>query len=592
MAQTDKMSLKAFWDAVEERLAACSAEELRAILRAMAQQTDPSKRRKFLAKLKAPEEPAAVAASRVIAQEDLLADIEDLAEELEEAMADAIPWEERYEWDDIYGDEDSFEPYEEFLNPLAELFDRVDAAFDYGELTLARGAYEGLFDLLGVEEEYGYGIEASFLPGVYIREAAARYLRAVYEMAPRARRPQALFGHLRQVQKFWFPALPTLDDVVQISPRPLPDWEQFLEDWIAYLRTQSAPSGSDVDLWLREAVRFAEGAAGLEAMARAEGATRPRAYLDWFTVLEEEGKYQEVLAAAQEALQTLSEELPIRAAIADHLCTAAAHVDDAEALRTGRWEAFTAKPTLARLLDLWEVTEDATERTTLMQRAVTHMRANQGQAQPSFISSFDSDWPHDGLERPADISTENITHTYLLAGDWDIAQRLAAKAKVLGWSSNQSHQGLVLAAFLVLLSGEALEALPANLAQVWEWRIQYSAPGWSLYYDQEEPFLLDRLNHAYAAHFATAKMSERQQERFLAWCLDVAQQRVDAIVSNQHRKSYDKAAVLTVACAETLRLRGDEAAANALVDEVRGRYPRHSAFQRAMRAALAAAGLK
>jgi hypothetical protein len=43
--------LKTFWEAVEQRLAACSAEELRAILRAMAQETSSSERHVFLEKL-------------------------------------------------------------------------------------------------------------------------------------------------------------------------------------------------------------------------------------------------------------------------------------------------------------------------------------------------------------------------------------------------------------------------------------------------------------------------------------------------------------------------------------------------------------
>jgi hypothetical protein len=44
--------------------------------------------------------------------------------------------------------------------------------------------------------------------------------------------------------------------------------------------------------------------------------------------------------------------------------------------------------------------------------------------------------------------------------------------------------------------------------------------------------------------------------------------------------------VLTVACAEMLRLRGDKAAASTLVDDVRGHFPRHSAFQREIKIAL------
>ena len=44
--------------------------------------------------------------------------------------------------------------------------------------------------------------------------------------------------------------------------------------------------------------------------------------------------------------------------------------------------------------------------------------------------------------------------------------------------------------------------------------------------------------------------------------------------------------VLTVACAEVLRLRGDPAAAGALVSAVRNRFPRHRSFQSEVASAL------
>ena len=66
--------------------------------------------------------------------------------------------------------------------------------------------------------------------------------------------------------------------------------------------------------------------------------------------------------------------LPIRAAVADYLCTAATHLHDTAALRAGRWEAFVAKPTLARLLDVWEVTPAGTERTRRMSQAAQHVQ--------------------------------------------------------------------------------------------------------------------------------------------------------------------------------------------------------------------------
>ena len=175
----------------------------------------------------------------------------------------------------------------------------------------------------------------------------------MYETESPAHRPSLLFAAMLQVGAWLSDARPMLDDLIQISPQALPDQEQFFLDWIAFLRTQSEP---EADAWLREAVRLSQGTAGLETLARTEGVQRPRAYLDWCAALAAEGKQHAVLAAAHEALRTLPSPLPIRAAVADYLCTAATHLHDTAALRIGRWEAFVAKPTLARLLDVWEVT--------------------------------------------------------------------------------------------------------------------------------------------------------------------------------------------------------------------------------------------
>jgi hypothetical protein len=66
----------------------------------------------------------------------------------------------------------------------------------------------------------------------------------------------------------------------------------------------------------------------------------------------------------------------------------------------------------------------------------------------------------------------------------------------------------------------------------------------------------------------------------------VAQRRVDAIVSNQHRGSYDKAALLLAACVELLRRLGQAQEAAARLDEARERFARHRAFQIELQAAV------
>jgi hypothetical protein len=318
--------------------------------------------------------------------------------------------------------------------------------------------------------------------------------------------------------------------------------------------------------------------AGLEELARTEGKKRPRAYLDWFAALESEGKHPEVLAAAQEALEKLPAKWPIRAAIADHLCAAALQLQDANALRAGRWEAFLVKPNLARLLDLWDAAPDEKERADVMRQAAEHLKDYLAHP-PRQRDTMELDWRADDPEQAAWINKSVLAHARLLAGEWSAAHEIAAREKTLGWSSSDSTQGLVVSFFLVLLSGKPANALPANLAQQWRVALQNSI-GFGYYSesDESESDVLKRLQRVYADKLSSVSMSSSQQRTFLAWCLEVAKQRVDAIVGGQHRGSYGKAAVLTAACAETLQLRGQDEEANAVLDNARNRFPRHRAF--------------
>ena len=129
-----------------------------------------------------------------------------------------------------------------------------------------------------------------------------------------------------------------------------------------------------------------------------------------------------------------------------------------------------------------------------------------------------------------------------------------------------------------MLSSDKLpDALPPSLAQLWEERLQASAGG-SYWGEDAGSNILKRLKQIYAQQLPRAAWGKEQPKKFLPWCLKVANQRVDAIVGNQKRGSYGKAAVLITACAETVRLRDGDKEADALLNDVRNRYPRHRAF--------------
>ena len=141
--------MKAFWDVVEQRLAGCSAEELRAIVRALARATPATARQAFLNTMQLMAETTPIVPP-VPAPEALLVDIAALADELQAATEEAEGWDE-------YHEEDSLGPYAEFVAPLTALFDRAAAVFDAGNMTLARTAYHNLFATLTYEDDYGRG---------------------------------------------------------------------------------------------------------------------------------------------------------------------------------------------------------------------------------------------------------------------------------------------------------------------------------------------------------------------------------------------------------------------------------------------------
>src|SRR5512139_1289747 len=129
-----------------------------------------------------------------------------------------------------------------------------------------------------------------------------------------------------------------------------------------------------------------------------------------------------------------------------------------------------------------------------MGQALQHIRTYMAQP-PASPGPY---WPgDDGLERPVRISQPLLAHACLLAGEFEAAHELAAGAQVLGWSSSENPQGLVLSFFLVLLSGQSSGTLPPNLAQLWTKELQ-SSIGFGMAGGTGNDQLSQRLGQAYS----------------------------------------------------------------------------------------------
>lgn len=572
------MSVKTFYEALEEKLAGFSQEDLLSVVRNIARDVAAPERGNFLKKLTSTMA-AEAHVERILDSDDLLTDIEDLISEIRHKQDHAEEWEQdRWDYHDHYDDEDSLGPYEECVSRFDTLFDRTRGIFDCDNFALARKAYMKLFEALGMEDDYGRGVHASDLQETDIGEECSRYLRSVYEETTPAQRVQTLWKALAHMKQLLWRRPPSLTDIMGVMKKPLSDEKEFLRAWVAFLKNEKE---SRAEGYLREAIRLAEGTAGIGSFAKEYGNDHPRAYLDWVKAIADGGGQKDVIAAVREALSALPKDLPIRSAIADVLYEAASSLRDEGTMRDARLEAFRAKPELHRLLDLWESTPAAVRRER-MEEAALHIAAY-AKKKHVYLSSEEQE---DDAEEPADVSVVTLAHAHLLAQDWEGARKLAASGKeALGWTYGCNPQGLVVPAFLYLLM-ESKDALTVNLLHLWNDALENSI-GWNDHEADEK-----RMREAYRTIATEASFTPEERKRLLQWCTTMSRKRAEAIVGNKRRKSYDKAARVVCACADVLQACDKHGDADALVEDIRLEFSRHSSFQKELRDAVAQIGRK
>lgn len=322
------------------------------------------------------------------------------------------------------------------------------------------------------------------------------------------------------------------------------------------------------DTWLREATFLLHGSEGLANLARTEGYKRPRVYVDWMKALVEGNNYHEALWAAHTALKQLPEGKPIRAAIGDLMALCGEQLDDEKVQFEGLWISFKAKPDLSKLITLYEK-EQSPNRASLMKQAAEVIATHLKQSDTYF---FDRSWERDKLESPSRVSLTLLLHAHLFADDLNKAFELAKKGASLGWSTN-NPQPLFIAYCLINAAKTPLNNLPLHLKKFWEYALQTSDD--SIWNIEDTNNTRQKLEVIYQDIFAIPHETDK---KMVDWCLNASHKRVEDIVINQHRKAYDRAALVTAACTETLQIINPSEATN-FFWKIQNKFPRHSSFQ-------------
>lgn len=361
----NSMSLKALTENCRSILEKCSIDELKRIIIGMADKIAIENRQDFINSLLIKD----TAKPNLTSNEtSILGKIDELESEVLDVAHEEPDW-ESYSCDD----EDSSEIYEQFIKPLATLFDQVEALFDNGDYKTTRIAYEKLLSIVEMENEYGRSIDIDNISSTDPARICAKYLCSIYLTELPEKRVASLIEAMNKYAYF-AESRPKLTEIINAAPKPLPDQQAFLTNMIETVSKENTPA---YRAWLREAVFLLDGISGLEKFALNSGNTNQRIYLDWIQSLINNNEYSKALQTINLALNNPALTQPIKAAAADLMLLCGQKNGDTNIAQEGLWVSFENKPSLDKLIALYDQLESEKRKISFLraaQRVEEHLK--------------------------------------------------------------------------------------------------------------------------------------------------------------------------------------------------------------------------
>ena len=574
---------------LETLLAGCSAGELMQLIIDLGDEEHPRNRRPFLERIRRHRCSADTAPTEISAEDELQTQIDSLAMEIA-AIAEA----EDAGW---YDEEDGLGPFAESMPRVHDLLDRVRHLLVQGRAASAQHAYERLWSILEVEDDVGRRPSLEEADLDLAREHAARYLRAVFLACEPGERPEAMLCAAARVRFSGITARPatlylTLQEIEEVEATPLPDWDAFLDALIAAL---AEPQDILQDMWVREAFKQRQGVAGMAALARCEGAGSPEAWLDWVREAVQQGDTNEAVAAWQEAQGHFPRRAEIWGRLADLILPGDGALD-AERRADIAFEALVAKPTPQRLLTLWAAVPDDKKREACL-REVARCLQETPPEQTTERCRATLERPGSHLATPSAFERRISVAVlaWLLIGEWQPARDLAERDAVVGWSFGDNARRALFCCVPMALAGGPVGEAGAATQVMWRQLAQDGMGPLGVLADWPaeaedgesagqgaEASVSARLGDALVLASQCHPLPPSDAMTWLQWCFNTARARCHAIVSPRHRKAYGRAACAVMASVETATAMGHANAGRQFLREIRSRYPRHTAFQRAL----------
>lgn len=555
----EPLTLGPFLQKLEKRLQFLTPDRLREVLLRHARELTAKERENFLAIFLERDEPVI----KPVYDPELIPDINSFIKDLENGeYCDGWGYDREIGEERAFGDET-------WTVEMDDLFDRAADVFLSGNRSLAAEAYGLLLHAFDLEEE-GMAFSGPESPDCMIdtdvTEAKARYFRSLYETVSEEERVARLLMAMITLQ-YTGSSRMGMKAILEADDKPLSDFDAFLTQWLQALKEEKP----DQDHWrnklfqwlLREAMVLSEGTKGLAELAEEQGDRHPEVYFDWVLALMKEKKLDKAIAAAKKGVDRILNP-DKKARLADQLAAMAIGQGDEELCFTARRQAWRAAPTIKRLLLFCGANDPDNDE--IDKRLKTEFT-----------------WCKKSANKPDKRLTAILQ---LLVGEYETPLAPLTKTKALGWSNHQ-HPGPVVFPFL-LLAGSGVEKPKAGSVMA-----DFFSDLDSLEHEELMPDLFGddlrspeehiKLSHLFFLTLKRYPLKPGRRNEFLRIAKNIALKRICAIVSNKHRRAYERAARVLIGCVEALELAGKSKEGESLIQKVKEEFPRHSAFWRELR---------
>jgi len=540
-----KINLRDFIQDVERILDRYSSEELRETILTLARKTSSNERSDFLIRIK-PKVPPHVSFDTTLRR---IRRLHKRVENME--FSEGWGWDEEYGDEREWGDESWAAEIDEYLNDARMLFDA-------GDFPKAKRLYEEIFSITDFHEDGGY------LPGppdplsllnMDIKEAQFTLIRLKYLTSDPSDRIKVMNDEAMHNNHIWS-ADGFLGGIIGTDTAPLPDFDEFLEEWIDLMKSDISATG---DMLLREAVRLHGGIREIEQYAHELGDKRPGFWKDLLEHLTNKKDFQKTAELSKIALDIINPDYRIRSNISDFLAQAADNLNNADLLLEAVREGFHSGPDFDRLVSLAHESSTQNCFETEINKACERVIALSQQ-------DINYTWHSQSAMGTKAYADKNILAWCLIyARRFDEAIKLCCDDKPVGWTYSSS--GIVVPFMLLFLAIEKT----VNLTGLFESVIPFVA-------ESNIKSIMKSL-----APVMNTRLSSEKETVILNWCVERVRNRITEIVSNKYRKSYYKAAMLAVGVSELLAEMQNEKASTGFLMEWKNKFNRHSAFRSELR---------